>query len=119
MYAKHFWLKSSRSVCQYSANYPVKHNILINTVVFYYTLQHVSVVQIGHHHVGVGYKKRNIKEERWTAVYSGTRDAGVALANLDREVFSNTRFYLFIVYSFYYTLPCFYLFISQFHTGNT
>ena len=32
-------------------------------LVFYYSLRHVSTVQITHHQVGVGYIKRNIKED--------------------------------------------------------
>jgi hypothetical protein len=34
------------------------------TIVFYYTLQHVSAVQISHHHGDVGYKERNIQGQR-------------------------------------------------------
>jgi len=79
-----------------------------STVVFYYALQHVAAIQISHRHVCVGYTKRNVKGERESSLYSGTRDAGVAMANLDCEVFSNTHFYLVIVYTFYYILPCFF-----------
>jgi len=35
-----------------------------STIVFYYTLLHVSAVQISHQQVGVGYTKGNIKRER-------------------------------------------------------
>jgi len=34
------------------------------TIVLYYTLQHVSAVQISLHQVDVGYTKRNIMRER-------------------------------------------------------
>ena len=33
------------------------------TMVFYYTLRHVSAVQINHHQVDVGYTKRNLNGE--------------------------------------------------------
>jgi len=37
---------------------------MYSTIVFYYKLQHVSAVQISHHHGDVGYKKRNIQGQR-------------------------------------------------------
>jgi len=38
--------------------------IRYSKIVFYYTLQHASAIQISHHQVDVGYTDRNINGER-------------------------------------------------------
>jgi len=44
-----------------------------STIVFHYTLQHVLVVQISHHQVGVEYTKINIKGEIISSLLRNTQ----------------------------------------------
>ena len=68
MFSKYISFKITGSTCKCLGNKVliIRPNTTYRyiTIVFYFTLQHISAVEISHHQAGVGYIKRNIWGER-------------------------------------------------------